>query len=92
LIESPRPLPARPFCGVDRLTFSFLNRSLVSTAILTQAGIFLKSTVAVTAASMRALRLFERAIARRSAAASASERGPSPREEDSSDANVECDY
>ena len=63
LIESLRPLPARPFCGVDRLTFSFLNRSLVSTAILTQAGIFLKSTVAIMAASMRALRLFERSIA-----------------------------
>jgi hypothetical protein len=62
---------------------------LVSTAVSTQAGIFLKSTVAVMAASMRALRLFERSIARRSAAASASERGRSPREEDFSDANVE---
>jgi hypothetical protein len=40
LIESLRPLPARPFCGVDRLTFSFLNRSFVSTAILTRPGYF----------------------------------------------------
>jgi hypothetical protein len=37
---------------------------------------FLKSMVAVMAASMRAPRLFERSIARRSAAASASEGGP----------------
>jgi hypothetical protein len=44
---------------------------------------FLKSMVAVMAASMRALRLFERSIARRSAAALAFERGPRPPDEDS---------